>query len=82
MSDILDSVFILPAVYLWLITTKCLNDSHFSVSGLLKYQHLCCRSGFFGTVVEYGAETKISRHSILGATVSVGVPQGVSLKIK
>ncbi|XP_064156550.1 dnaJ homolog subfamily C member 11-like [Anguilla rostrata] len=40
------------------------------------------RSGFFGTVVEYGAETKISRHSILGATVSVGVPQGVSLKIK
>ncbi|XP_043912371.1 dnaJ homolog subfamily C member 11 isoform X3 [Protopterus annectens] len=38
--------------------------------------------GFFGTVVEYGAERKISRHSILGATVSVGVPQGVSLKIK
>ena len=33
-------------------------------------------------VVEYGAETKISRHSVLGATVSVGVPQGVSLKIK
>lgn len=43
---------------------------------------LHCRSGFFGTVVEYGAETKISRHSILGATVSIGVPQGVSLKIK
>lgn len=40
------------------------------------------RSGFFGTVVEYGAERKISRHSVLGATVSVGVPQGVSLKIK
>lgn len=40
------------------------------------------RSGFFGTVVEYGAETKISRHSVLGASVSVGVPQGVTLKIK
>ncbi|TRY56603.1 hypothetical protein DNTS_003516 [Danionella cerebrum] len=40
------------------------------------------KSGFFGTVVEYGAETKISRHSVLGATVSVGVPLGVSLKIK
>lgn len=40
------------------------------------------RSGLFGTVVEYGAERKISRHSILGATVSVGVPQGVTLKIK
>uniref|UniRef100_A0A8D3BWP4 DnaJ homolog subfamily C member 11 n=1 Tax=Scophthalmus maximus TaxID=52904 RepID=A0A8D3BWP4_SCOMX len=39
------------------------------------------KSGFFGTVVEYGAERKISRHSVLGATVSVGVPQGVSLKI-
>lgn len=32
--------------------------------------------------MEYGAERKISRHSVLGATVSVGVPQGVSLKIK
>uniref|UniRef100_A0A7N6AVL3 DnaJ homolog subfamily C member 11 n=1 Tax=Anabas testudineus TaxID=64144 RepID=A0A7N6AVL3_ANATE len=32
--------------------------------------------------VTYGAERKISRHSVLGATVSVGVPQGVSLKIK
>uniref|UniRef100_A0AAR2IKC5 DnaJ homolog subfamily C member 11 n=1 Tax=Pygocentrus nattereri TaxID=42514 RepID=A0AAR2IKC5_PYGNA len=40
------------------------------------------KTGFFGTVVEYGAETKISQHSVLGATVSVGVPQGVSLKIK
>lgn len=33
-------------------------------------------------MIEYGAERKISRHSVLGATVSVGVPQGVSLKIK
>lgn len=41
-----------------------------------------CRAGFFGTVVEYGAERKISRHSVLGAAVSIGVPQGVSLKIK
>ncbi|KAM9855669.1 dnaJ homolog subfamily C member 11a [Aulostomus maculatus] len=40
------------------------------------------KSGVFGTVVEYGAERKISRHSVLGATVRVGVPQGVSLKIK
>ncbi|XP_075046189.1 dnaJ homolog subfamily C member 11 isoform X1 [Mixophyes fleayi] len=40
------------------------------------------KAGFFGAVVEYGAERKISRHSVLGATVSVGVPQGVSLKVK
>lgn len=51
------------------------------LSGVLTAR-LCCRSGFFGTVVEYGAERKISRHSVLGATVSLGVPQGVSLKIK
>lgn len=44
---------------------------------------LCCsRTGWFGTVVEYGAERKISRHSVVSATVSVGVPQGVILKIK
>ncbi|KAJ8257817.1 hypothetical protein GJAV_G00190050 [Gymnothorax javanicus] len=54
---------------------KFQDDDQTKVKGSVK-------TGFFGTVVEYGAETKISRHSILGATVSVGVPQGVSLKIK
>uniref|UniRef100_A0A6I8N170 DnaJ homolog subfamily C member 11 n=1 Tax=Ornithorhynchus anatinus TaxID=9258 RepID=A0A6I8N170_ORNAN len=54
---------------------KFQDDDQTRVKGSLK-------AGFFGTVVEYGAERKISRHSVLGATVSVGVPQGVSLKIK
>ncbi|KAI1892479.1 hypothetical protein AGOR_G00133840 [Albula goreensis] len=54
---------------------KFQDDDQTKIKGSVK-------SGFFGTVVEYGAETKISRHSVLGATVSVGVPQGVSLKIK
>ncbi|XP_076874549.1 dnaJ homolog subfamily C member 11a [Brachyhypopomus gauderio] len=54
---------------------KFQDDDQTKVKGSVK-------SGFFGTVVEYGAETKISRHSVLGATVSIGVPQGVSLKIK
>ncbi|XP_012678046.1 dnaJ homolog subfamily C member 11 [Clupea harengus] len=40
------------------------------------------KTGFFGTVVEYGAERKISQHSVLSATVSIGVPQGVSLKLR
>ncbi|KAM9362110.1 dnaJ homolog subfamily C member 11-like [Symphorus nematophorus] len=40
------------------------------------------KTGWFGTVVEYGAERKISRHSVLSAAVSIGVPQGVTLKIK
>ncbi|XP_068455154.1 dnaJ homolog subfamily C member 11-like [Clinocottus analis] len=40
------------------------------------------KTGWFGTVLEYGAERKISRHSVLSASVSIGVPQGVTLKIK
>lgn len=32
--------------------------------------------------VEYGAEKKVSEHSSLSATVRVGVPSGVMLKIK
>uniref|UniRef100_A0A1A7YKS7 DnaJ homolog subfamily C member 11 n=1 Tax=Iconisemion striatum TaxID=60296 RepID=A0A1A7YKS7_9TELE len=40
------------------------------------------KTGWFGTVVEYGAERKISRHSVLSATISIGVPQGVTLKIR
>uniref|UniRef100_A0A4X2M1P9 DnaJ homolog subfamily C member 11 n=1 Tax=Vombatus ursinus TaxID=29139 RepID=A0A4X2M1P9_VOMUR len=54
---------------------KFQDDDQTRVKGSVK-------AGFFGMVVEYGAERKISRHSVLGATVSVGVPQGVSLKIK
>uniref|UniRef100_UPI00398F2C1F dnaJ homolog subfamily C member 11 isoform X1 n=3 Tax=Pristiophorus japonicus TaxID=55135 RepID=UPI00398F2C1F len=54
---------------------KFQDDDQTRVKGTIK-------TGFFGTLVEYGAERKISRHSILGATVSIGVPQGVSLKIK
>ncbi|XP_058575228.1 dnaJ homolog subfamily C member 11 isoform X1 [Neofelis nebulosa] len=53
---------------------KFQDDDQTRVKGSLK-------AGFFGTVVEYGAERKISRHSVLGAAVSVGVPQGVSLKV-
>ncbi|CAK9817954.1 DnaJ homolog subfamily C member 11 [Anthophora plagiata] len=40
------------------------------------------KAGTFGMIVEYGAEKKISRHSRLSATVSAGVPTGVTLKIK
>ncbi|KAJ8259493.1 hypothetical protein GJAV_G00169950 [Gymnothorax javanicus] len=54
---------------------KFQDDDQTKIKGSVK-------SGFFGMVVEYGVERKISRHSVLGATVSIGVPQGVSLKIK
>ncbi|XP_061731368.1 dnaJ homolog subfamily C member 11-like [Nerophis ophidion] len=54
---------------------KFQDDDQTKVKGSVK-------TGWFGTVVEYGAERKISRHSVLSASVSVGVPQGVTLKIK
>ncbi|XP_061641849.1 dnaJ homolog subfamily C member 11 isoform X2 [Phyllopteryx taeniolatus] len=54
---------------------KFQDEDQTKVKGSLK-------TGWFGTVLEYGAERKISRHSVLSATVSVGVPQGVTLKIK
>ncbi|XP_055694542.1 dnaJ homolog subfamily C member 11 isoform X2 [Lutzomyia longipalpis] len=38
--------------------------------------------GTFGVLAEYGAEKKISKYSSVVATVSVGVPTGVTLKIK
>ena len=40
------------------------------------------RLGTTGASVEYGAEKKISKHSALSASVRVGVPSGVTLKIK
>ncbi|KAM4612601.1 dnaJ homolog subfamily C member 11-like [Polymixia lowei] len=54
---------------------KFQDEDQTKVKGSLK-------TGWFGTVVEYGAERKISRHSVLSATVSIGVPQGVTLKIR
>ncbi|XP_070615143.1 dnaJ homolog subfamily C member 11 [Erythrolamprus reginae] len=54
---------------------KFQDEDQTRVKGYLKV-------GFLGTIVEYGVERKISKHSVLGATVSLGVPQGVSLKIK
>lgn len=55
----------------------CVQEGNYASHCVLPH-----RAGFFGTIVEYGAERKISRHSVLGAAVSIGVPQGVSLKVK
>ncbi|KZC09223.1 DnaJ like protein subfamily C member 11, partial [Dufourea novaeangliae] len=38
--------------------------------------------GTFGVFLEYGAEKKVSQHSSLSAAVRVGVPTGVTLKMK
>uniref|UniRef100_A0A224XKU7 Putative molecular chaperone dnaj superfamily protein n=1 Tax=Panstrongylus lignarius TaxID=156445 RepID=A0A224XKU7_9HEMI len=40
------------------------------------------KAGTFGAVIEYGAEKKVSEQSTISATVSVGVPTGVILRIR
>ena len=41
-----------------------------------------CRFGTFGAVIEYGVDRKITEQSTLAATVAVGIPQGVILRIR
>ncbi|XP_037284493.2 dnaJ homolog subfamily C member 11 [Rhipicephalus microplus] len=38
--------------------------------------------GTFGAIVEYGVEKKISQHNTIGATMVIGVPTGVTLKLR
>jgi len=40
------------------------------------------KTGILGSMVLYGCERQISEHSNLAATVRVGIPDGVSLKLK
>lgn len=38
--------------------------------------------GTFGYLVEYGTDLRLSKYSTVGATVTLGVPSGVTLKIR
>ena len=40
------------------------------------------RAGVFGAVFEYGIERKITSFSTVGASMSVGVPTGVMVRLK
>lgn len=40
------------------------------------------RAGTFGALMEYSAEKRVSELSSMSASVMVGVPTGVRLKIK
>lgn len=40
------------------------------------------RAGTFGALLEYGAEKQVSKQSAVAASVVVGVPTGVTLKLK
>ncbi|XP_075912530.1 dnaJ homolog subfamily C member 11 isoform X1 [Petromyzon marinus] len=74
-------------------TTFCLQLGIPNTFGLLSFQYkfqddhktrlrALLKVGVFGAVLEYGAERRVSRHSTLGAAVCVGVPQGVTLRLK
>lgn len=41
-----------------------------------------CRVGVFSTILECAVEKKITEYSTLGATMLIGVPTGVTLRIK
>lgn len=43
---------------------------------------LALRLGTVGAMLEYGCEKKITQFSTLGATLVLGIPLGVTLKIK
>ena len=49
---------------------------------LLHFRMIFCRFGTFGAMVEYGVDRKITEQSTLAATVAVGIPQGVVLRIR
>ena len=40
------------------------------------------RLGTFGAILEYGVEKRVTNHSSLSATMVVGVPVGITLRIK
>lgn len=44
--------------------------------------HSTHRVGTFGYMAEYGAEKKVSKYSSVVASVSVGQPTGVIMKLK
>lgn len=50
-------------------------DNEIKLKGAVKF-------GSFGAVMEYGCERKISKRSTVGAAMIIGVPSGVTLKIK
>nr|CAB3238828.1 dnaJ homolog subfamily C member 11 [Phallusia mammillata] len=43
---------------------------------------LAVKAGTFGCMVEYGGQHQLSDHSIVSAHVNIGVPLGVSVKLK
>ncbi|XP_030558496.1 dnaJ homolog subfamily C member 11 [Drosophila novamexicana] len=64
-----------PHVYFGLSYTRKMLENELKLK-------LATKVGTFGFVGEYGVEKKVSKYSSVIATVSVGVPSGVILKLK
>uniref|UniRef100_A0A1B0DAB5 Uncharacterized protein n=1 Tax=Phlebotomus papatasi TaxID=29031 RepID=A0A1B0DAB5_PHLPP len=65
----------IPHCYISAAYTRKLLDQELKL-------RVATKVGTFGVLAEYGAEKKISKYSSVVATVSVGVPTGVTLKLK
>ncbi|XP_040567625.1 dnaJ homolog subfamily C member 11 [Lepeophtheirus salmonis] len=62
-----------------------MNHCSFLIGTTRMYQHhrleLMLRIGSFGAVAEYGVRGKVSRYNTVGATMVVGYPSGVTLRL-
>jgi len=65
----------IPYTYALLSCSKKFNDNKNTLRAVLK-------AGTFGAVLEYGVDEIITSHSVLGATMAVGFPFGVTVRIK
>lgn len=65
----------IPHCYLTASYTRKFLEQELKLRAALK-------GGTFGFLAEYGAEKKVSKYSSIVATVSLGVPTGVTLKVK
>ncbi|KAH8369713.1 hypothetical protein KR093_000688 [Drosophila rubida] len=64
-----------PHIYFGMSYTRKMLESEMKLK-------LAAKVGTFGFMGEYGVEKKVSKYSSLVATVSIGVPSGVILKLK
>jgi len=65
----------IPYTYAMLSVTKKVPDTK-------KKMRLAVKAGTFGAILEYGVEEKITSYSTLGATMIVGFPVGVTVRMK
>eukprot|EP00095_Tigriopus_kingsejongensis_P005439 maker-scaffold224_size251237-snap-gene-0.18 protein:Tk05439 transcript:maker-scaffold224_size251237-snap-gene-0.18-mRNA-1 annotation:"-like protein subfamily c member 11" len=66
----------IPNTFMMLaISRKLEGEDQCRVRGNIKF-------GTFGGILEYGVEKKVTSHSTLGATMVIGIPVGITLRIK